>query len=141
MRRDIKAWRLQGGWVVPDVDADGLADDTFDVMQRVLLVLLTETDSARYTFGKEAQHACSFMSAWRRGEIRHEGDLRRIFTLCLAQIRTAMEDQQTRDDPPSCRYRDLQLLSVHVMPGYVQLEMWLQTHTDDLKFKLALPKE
>lgn len=139
MSYDITAWQLVDGYVIPQFDDGGYAEDMFDVLQRVLCAFLTETGSVRYTCGRKSERACPFMSAWRRGEIASETDIYRIFGLCRSYIKTAMETQESRYDPPERRFKDLKLRRVIVYPGSVQLECRLETRADTLEFKLPLP--
>lgn len=139
MSNDITAWQLNDGFVVPQYADGGYAEGNFDVLQRVLCVMLTETDSPRYTFGRTVPRTCPFMSGWRRGDISNEADVYRYFSLCQCYIRAAMEDQSHPDDPPDQKFKSLQLRRIRIDPGVVSLELVLETQGGSLQFNMPIP--
>jgi|2_EtaG_2_1085320.scaffolds.fasta_scaffold61466_2 uncharacterized membrane protein YgcG len=139
MSTDITAWQLVDDFIIPQYDDGQLAEGTFDVLQRVLMILLSETDSARYAFDRDAQRACAFMSAWRQGDISNEADVLRIFSLCQSQVKMAMDSQETDEDPPERQFKSLEILRIVVQPGTVQLRCKLETQADSLLFTLPIP--
>ena len=140
MNKDITAWEvLDDGTVLPQCDDGGFVDGMHDVLQRVLCVLLSETGSARYKFGREVDRACPLMSAWRHGEILTEADMTMQFTLCRSYVKAAMLQEEHADDPPEQRYKDIRLDRIVVQPGTVRLEITLTTEAASMQFALPIP--
>lgn len=140
MSKDITAWKIEDSNVVlPWFDDGGIVDGIHDVLQRVLCILLTEMRSIRYKFGREVDRACPFMTAWRRGEMRTEADVRNLFFQSKTYIRTVMEQEVAPDDPPEQRFKDLRLDRINIQPGVVHLEITLETEAEAMPFVLPLP--
>ena len=139
MPKDIQVWRNQCGYVTPVTDAVDLVEGTAVVLQRLLMVLLTETDSPKFTFGRAAERSCPFMSAWRHGELSNEADIFRVFSLCQPHITTAMQSQETKYDSDDQRFKSLKLQRICVYPGQVHLECTMETRTDKIAFTLPMP--
>jgi len=140
MSKDITAWKVEpDGTVLPQFDDGGVVDGVHDVLQRVLCILLSESGSARYRFGREVARACPFMSSWRHGDMRTEADVIGQFTLGRSYIRAAMLQEQQADDPPEQRYKDLKLDRIVIQPGVVRLEITLVTEAETVQFVLPIP--
>jgi len=140
MSKDITAWSVdEEGFVLSQFDDGGVSSGIHNVLQRVLCVLLTETGSQRYTFGREVPRACPFMTLWQQGHMFTESDVAAHFQSAARHIAAAMQEEETEDDPPEQRFKRLQLNNIIVQPGVMQLVITLTTEAESMQFILPLP--
>jgi len=141
MNNDISAWRVdENDFVLPWFDDGCDAVNGMDeLVQRVMCVLLTEPQSARYSFGRSVERACPFISAWRHGDINTEADVFGQFRLSKSYIVAALRAEAVPDDPPEQRLTDLDLVSIDIQPDVVCLEIVLITEAGRKTIKLPIP--
>jgi len=142
MNSDIAAWTLQhtgDDFVIPKYDQSAEVSGIHNVLQRVLCVLLTERGSVKYAFGRKIERACPFMSAWRRGMISSEAEVRSHFMMSHSFIANAIRAEELPDDPPEQRFKKLALTKIVVCPGAVRMYITLETEADKLDCVLPLP--
>ena len=137
---DITAWKSIDGFVTPQLNGDEYTTGMLSVLQRFMLVFLTEDNSPRYKFGQEVDQTCSFMLAWRGGFIESETAISATFMLCKDAIKQAMKAHETVEVPPDQRFKDVNLINIVIQPGIVQLDIEIKTLTETAVFKLPLPK-
>ena len=137
--KDLTAWQIKDGFVVPKPDGTSPTSGMHSVLQRVLCILLNEHGSQRYSFGRKYKHTCGFMNAWQAGQISDESKLRAQFALARTNIKTVFDEQKRPDDPPTQRFKDIALQRIIIQPGTVQLEIVLETEAARETFLLPLP--
>jgi len=137
--KDISAWQLVENSVCPRYNDATLVDGLEATLQRFMLIFLTEPGSARYSFGRNVEPACPFMSAWRHGNIKSEAGIRAQFELCQSYINQAMRAEQHDDDPPECQFKNAIIEKITIQPGRVLLSVIIETEGGSLPCVLPLP--
>jgi hypothetical protein len=136
---DLAAWKIQDGFVIPVTAAEPAVSGIQLILQRFMKILLTETGSVRYKFGRQTERSCPFMSAWRQGLINSEADLLAQFNLAGSYIRAAMRSMQSHHDPDELKYKDVRCTGLTVQPHTVQMHITLETEAEALELTLPLP--
>lgn len=135
----LEAWRIDSNGRVVAVPDDGMPVSGMSaLMQRVLMALLQETGSSKYSFGKRTSSGCNLLQLLRFGELRSEADLFAHFNLCRYFVHSELKATETDDDPPEERFKDVRLTGIEFEPSNVVLRISIWNQAQDL-LQISLP--
>ena len=91
--------------------------------QRFLIVLLTEKGSVKYF----PEQGTEFMISLGQGRVHNETDMRAVVGLAMQELNTQMLEDETDTDPDDERFAGAELVSLTVVPGYVNLTISIRS--------------
>lgn len=99
----------------PDVSG-AVITGTIKLVQRFLLILLTEAGSMAYLSGPTVAPGCGFMTDARSGSWRTAADVQQSFYSALLDIKRQLLQLQTADDPLDEQFAGATILGVVLSP-------------------------
>lgn len=94
------------------------------LVQRFVLQLLTRSGSVPF-----ADIGCDFVSRLTTGRLASETDVFLAFTSSVGQVVDKLRAEEVPGDPDSERLASVQIISLTIAPGALQLELRLQNRT------------
>jgi hypothetical protein len=95
--------------------------------QRWLLEFMTELGSMPGL----PRRGCAFMALVRRGDLRTQLDVTQSFSDAALRIRATLQAEEYENMPDDERLDDAELLSVSILPGYINLSIMVNSRAGE----------
>jgi hypothetical protein len=124
---DIGVWQRDADNVLWATHSGEVLRGLDKLVQRVVIALLQEHSSIKYTFGRRMTPGCSFMTALRSGEVRSEMDVSAQFFLARHSLFAELKNDERGEDLPEECFRDVQCKGIVIEPGVLKLKLYVQS--------------
>ena len=139
---DIGAWRVDAAGVARETPEGDELRGMDKLVQRVIIALLQEHGSVKYSFGKRNGPGCGFMIALRSGEMRSEMNVSAQFFLARHFIFAELRREELPGDPPEECFEDVRCKGMVIEPGFLKLKLHIKSRTAEVLvwLPIAMPK-
>jgi len=107
------------------------------LVQRFLLLLLTDRGSVRYGRPRQQARGTTFLSQFREG-YNTEADLMAAFDVATFIVKSQLREEESPDDDDSEMLKTAKLEKLILTPKAANLIIRIQSMTDEMRFVLPL---
>jgi len=130
---DLEVWTIApDGEMIASAGTGGRVKGIKKVVQRYFIALLQDLNPDKPSCGRRQPYGSGFLHTMRAGEMRTEMDVLSSFNLAKVQVRMALQDEETDDDPDDERFTNSSLNKIEITPGIMKLHIRITTRTDSI---------